>query len=80
MFIEINHAEYNMYSISSFRKFDRKLENGDGNYTDAFYIIYTISNAGWEIEEKFSSETERNNKYNWLIEKFGLSQDSIEEE
>ena len=71
MFIEINHVQYNIYSISSFKAVDKKLENGDGTYTDAFFIYY-MTNQGYELEERFESAELRDTRYNFLKSQFGI--------
>ena len=71
MFIEINHTQYNMYSISSFRAVDKKVENSDGTYLDAFFIYY-VTNLGYEITERFESAELRDERYAYLKSKFGI--------
>lgn len=71
MFIEINHTQYNMYSIQSFKAVDRKLENGDGTYTDAYFIYYT-TNLGYELEERFENAEQRDERYEGLKSRFGI--------
>lgn len=71
MFVEINGAMHNMYSISSFKAVDKKVENSDGTnkYTDIYYIIYVTVN-GITIEESFLDSKERDKKMEMLSTKF----------
>lgn len=69
MFIEINNVQYNVYNIVGYRKLDRKLENGDGTYTDAYFIVYVLINGG-TVEERFNTDTERDERYEEIKQRF----------
>lgn len=77
MFVEINGAMHNMYSISSFKAVDKKVENSSGTheYTDIFYIVYVTVN-GITIEEAFQEKDKRDAKLDMLSTKFVVTDEA----
>ena len=69
MFILINGTNYNIYSISSFRKETAYVTNSDGTGLNKYFINYAIT-TGIALKEEFDTEASRDAKYDLLVEKF----------
>jgi len=72
MFIEIDHTNYNVYSISSFRKTQSIVDNGDGTQAVRFVITYALNN-GVVLNEIFNDESECNERYDALVNAFAFN-------
>ena len=70
MFIEINGIRYNMNSVCSFVKRRETIDDGQTSITK-YYIVYELNN-GTGLLEEFSSEELMNDRYDFLVEKFGI--------
>lgn len=69
MFVEINGANYNMYSISSFKSKDELVENSNNTQTIKYLILYE-SVSGLVLREEFNSSEDRDAKYQTLLNDF----------
>lgn len=78
MFIEINHTNYNVYSISSFKKTQSVIDNGDGTQAVRFVITYAL-NSGAVLTEVFNDESECNKRYEALVNAFAFNVNREEE-
>lgn len=78
MFIEIDHTNYNVYSISSFRKGQSIVDNGDGTEAVRFVITYALNN-GVVLKEVFNDESECNERYDALVSAFAFNANREEE-
>lgn len=77
MFILINNIPYNSFSIASFAKQTRVITNNLGNDTYVYVIVYELNNGNVLVEE-FSTELERNTKYNDLLNRLLGSEEPVE--
>ena len=73
MFILINGTNYNMYSISCFRKSTAYAENSDGTGVIKYFIDYALT-TGSALKEEFQTEEARDDKYDLLVERFVVSE------
>lgn len=71
MFIEINGTNYNMYSISSFRKSIQNVESQSGSVVTRYLITYVL-NSGDAIMEIFNTQAEQLERYDYIISRFGM--------
>lgn len=78
MFIEINHTNYNVYSISSFSRTQAIIDNGDGTQAVRFVINYALNN-GVTLTEVFNDESECNERYEALRGAFAFDVNREEE-
>lgn len=69
MFVEINGANYNMYSISSFKALDTIVENSDHTQVTKYQIVY-VSVSGSTLIENFPTKADRDEKYETLQSEF----------
>lgn len=70
MFIEVNGISINMFSVSSFKKKDEIRENSDGTSSTVYLILYSLAN-GQILTEEFDTQSDRDDRYNELINTFG---------